>query len=125
MEKILRIIQELQDNGKVKMYVVEKIENNEPEVKPIVFDCVKIMYGKAYAEAQELDSLMEKLYEKDGKTYAYVKDPDCIPTKPYNINECFFTEEEAKEKLRKILRDEISRLKRLLIWNNATPTTND
>lgn len=124
MEKILRIIQELNDNGKVKMYVVET-NNNAPRVESIVFNCVKIMCGKAYAYVQELDSLMEKLYEKDGKTFAYVKDPDCISEKPYNINECFFTEEEAKEKLRKILRNEISRLKRLLIWNNVTPTTND
>jgi len=119
MEKILRIIQELQDKGKVEMYVVET-ENNEPEVKSIVFKCVKIEDGIIYAYLKESD--YEKLYEKDGKTYAYVKDPDCISGKQYNINDIFFTEGEAKEKLRKRLRDEIARLKRLLILNNCTPS---
>ena len=92
MEKIVKIIQELQANGKVVMYVIET-NFKDPKVVSIVFECVKI-YRKAI--------------------YAYIERSAYHEEKLYNINECYLTDREAREALRKNIAQEIERLKRLM-----------
>ena len=106
MEKLLRIKQELHDNGKVIMYFLDSNFKN-PKIVEMEFDSITCFRGT--------NGNTFFLYKSD-----YKEEQLC-----YNITECFFTEEEAREVLRKNIKNEIARLKRLLIWNNTTPTTNN
>lgn len=106
MEKLLRIKQELHDNGKVVMYVLDTNFKN-PKIDKKEFDSISYFRG--------ISGNYIYLYKRGYKEVQL----------GYNINECFFTEGEARDAFRKNIKNEISRLKRLLIWNNATPTTND
>ena len=109
MEKLLRINQELHDNGKVVMYVLDT-NFKKPKIVEMEFDSITYFRGVIGKHIY--------LYKRD---YNEGHEGQL----GYNINECFFTEEEARDALIKNIKNEISRLKRLLIWNNATPTTND